>query len=222
MTKKALHEPSERFEATHGRTHLLTDGSIELWTHIDATCAVPSFSSSTALKVKANGWIEAEDGCPYCATLDIDVFGGDGKPKYPLTVTFGNVALARETIELNVPIKLAVSAFIETGKAWDNTEAYRRENPDTKIGPHWFFPLGKYAAVEKVRDSRPRAAFYGIVRHVEQKYNSWTGHSYRKLSIECAKILYDAVVQDEVLPDVTAGNVVYVQCWLCAHHVLPN
>ncbi len=220
VIKHAVSLSSSRSEILSEHTHLLTDGSVEVWVHTDSACAVPSFLSPTTLKAIPKKWVEAQDGCPHCTTLHIQVLSATDEPLYPLAVTFGNAVHVRQIIELDSPIELALSAFVENGIVWSSLEAYKYEYPDSKVGPGWFLPLGAYAAMERMRDDKPRAAFYGVVQQVQVKSNPWTGQNYRQLSIECAGITYEAVVQHEILTDVSVGNVVYVECWLCAHYVI--
>lgn len=216
----ALESPSDKFQdSQRGQTHLLTDGLIELWIHINAKCVIPSFNSSTIIKAKATRWIENENSCPYCATLCINQLNHEGQNLYPLAVTFGNVAFARQSIEIGKSIDLALSIFIENIESWESVESYRHEYPDRKFGPNWFIPLGPFAAIERIRDNRPRAAFFGVVKQIQRKKNPWTNNHYQYLLLECSGTIYEVVVHDKILGQCSVGNLLYVECWLCAKYI---
>lgn len=216
----ALESPSQKFQdSSTGKSYLLTDGLAELWVHIDAKCAIPSFSSSTIIKAKATRWIENENNCPYCATLCIERLNHEGQNLYPLAVTFSNVSSARQSIEIGKLINLALSIFIENVESWENVESYRQEYPDRTFGPNWFIPLGPFSAIESTRDNRPRAAFFGVIKEIHRKKNPWTNHYYQYLLLECSGIMYEVVISEEILGECSVDNLLYVECWLCAKHI---
>jgi len=215
----ALRSPPHYNDRETGRTHLLTDGLVELWVHPNAKCCVPSFYSSTIIKAKATRWIENDLGCPYCATLCIERLDLKDRLLYPLAVTFGNVALARKLIETNKRIELALSAFVDRAEFWDSEGSYKEENPNTTFGAGWFVPFGPFAAIESVRNNQPRAAFFGTVLQIQNQQNPWTKGFYRHLLLNCADTIYAVVVADNCLSELSVGNFVYVECWFCARYI---
>lgn len=54
---------------------------------------------------------------------------------------------------------------------------------------------------------------FGTVRRIQHVRNSWTGQSYRCVAIDDRS---DVLMGDGFLPELQVGNVVAVQCWLCA------
>lgn len=216
VVTKAFKEPSQIFNSTGGLTHLLTDGTVEAWVHVDGQCAMPSAVTSTKIKVVANEWLDASNGCPFCATLGVEVLLNRSEFNFPLALAFGNVVAVRDTIELGSTLELNLSAFIENGQIWEDVETYWQENPNEVMGPNWFIPLGPYAAVESMRDDNARMAIFGVVRSIATQTNPWTKNTFRIVKIECADVVYDAVISDDVLPSLAVNNVIFAECWLCA------
>ncbi|EAZ93011.1 hypothetical protein [Crocosphaera chwakensis] len=218
MIDLGLKYPSSQFQDKKtGRTYLLTDNFAELWVHIDAKCAVPSFASSTIIKAKVTKWIENENSCPYCAMLCVDVLDKETDYKlYPIAITFGNVALARQSVEIGKTINFHLAVFIESCQSWDSIESYKQQYPERKLGLGWFIPLGPFSPLEKLKNNQPRAAFFGIVKEVQRKKNPWTNNYYQHLLLECADKTYECVAEHEKLKNIFIGNLVYVESWLCA------
>jgi hypothetical protein len=216
LIDQALESPSKKYsDSEKGQTYLLTDNVVELWIHLATKDCVPAFVSSIKLQAKSRYWIEADNNNPYEAMLRLDVLNEKSQLQYPLAVTFGNVRAVRRAIILESEVQFSVTAFIEKMKKWESSEIYKLENPNSKVGPGWFFPLGPFAALEKLRQNKAKAAFYGKVIHIETKINTWTGHQYKYLRLECGKITYEAVTD---VTDIAIGNFVYVECWLCGRY----
>lgn len=228
--EKALDASPETSTSSFGDSFVFSDGTAEIWVHQDAGCAMPYFYTETTITVKATGWVGAADSCPFCATLDVEVLDDDGWLRYPLALAFNNAGNAQDTIALGVTSQLALATFIESGESWKDLAAYKAAHPDkypegedqpslrnrALPGLNWFIPLGRFAALDSMRDENPRACFYGTVISVEQLTNAWVNKPYRKVKIACADTVYDCVIQDDLLPDLSAGNIVYVECWLSA------
>lgn len=213
---EAFKAPTKVENSSGGATHLLTDGTMEVWVHVDGQCAMPSAATTTQISALANEWLEADDGCPYCATLGVEVLLTRHEFNFPLALAFGNAVAARNKIELGSSIELNLSAFIETGQVWEDVETYWQANPNEIMGPNWFIPLGPYAAVESMRDNNARMAIFGVVREIAVQTNPWTNNTFRTVKIECADVVYDAVIEDNVLPELVVNNVIFAECWLCA------
>ncbi|GJL53126.1 MAG: hypothetical protein NPIRA02_02580 [Nitrospirales bacterium] len=207
---------SEHVDADTGTSYWLPNSSAGLWVHVDAACFVPTHQAQSSIKFRPIHWIENDDHCPYCAMLGIEVLNHEETVLYPLPVTFGNTAKARQEIVLGDSVELAITAFVESGQSWKNIAAFEAEQEaGNLIGPGWVFPFGPYSALDSQRTNSPRAALYGVVETLSHHRNSVTGHQYRSAQLQCGPYQYSSVMADDTLPELAVGHVVYVECWMC-------
>jgi len=207
---------TEHVDAEAGRSYWLPDNSAGLCIHVDAACFVPAHQSTSLITLRPVEWINDEDNCTYCDMLGVEVLNRDETMLYPLALTFGNMAKARKEIALGDTMELAVTAFVETGKSWENVAAFEAgKEADDFIGIGWFFPFRPYSALDSQRTSSPRAGFYNVVNAIEQQTNSVTGNHYRTALLQCGSHQYYSVIADDTLSELAVGNVVYVECWMC-------
>jgi len=154
---------TEHVDALTGTSYWLPDGPAGIWVHIDAACLVPAHQSKSLIKLRPIEWIDDDDHCPYCAMLGVEILNQDNTVLYPVALAFGNTAKARKDIVLGDTVKLAITAFVETGESWESVATFEaQKEADDLIGIGWFFPFGPYSALDTQRTSSPRAAFYGI------------------------------------------------------------
>jgi hypothetical protein len=199
----------------------LMSGDAGAWIHTSNGCFVPIFESGNEIRVRTVEWMDDPDGCPYCANLAVEVLKPDGSMNYPLAITFGNVLKAKADLPLGEVLCLPVVGFVEKIERWNSLEdllASQDASNPIKFQPGWFFPLGPYAALEEHRDSNPRAGIYASVESIHEQVNEVTGRTFRVVYARCGTAVYPLLLDETQCPDLSATEVVYVECWMCAEN----
>ncbi len=160
-------------------------------------------------KVKLIEWIESDDECPYCALLCVALLDNEDNQITCAAVTFGDTVRVRKTLHVNKVYEFSICCFVETAQIWDKEQGFA---PDSK----WFIPLGPLAVLDSQLENAPRAHISGEVCKIQQITNSCMDKGFRLLTVKSFGGLYDAIIANDLLPDVDVGTDIEFRCWLFA------